>query len=54
MLGPVEDETEFDEVLAVDDLSSTYEKQPDCTYSPLNNTQKISWERVGMGGPPFT
>jgi hypothetical protein len=25
MLGPVEDESEFDEVLAVDDLSSTAE-----------------------------
>jgi hypothetical protein len=29
MLGPIEDETEFDEVLAGDDLSSTYEEQPD-------------------------
>ena len=38
MLGPVEDETEFDEVLAVEDLSSTAEEQPDSPVLLVSST----------------
>ena len=48
MLGPVEDEIEFDEVLAVDDLSSTAEEQPDSPELLVSSTKPKKFRGIGL------